>query len=609
MITGTSRRAYSVNPYRKSRLGRLPAALRREGSLGRGDVRFSSRRTARRPCCLGNPPFRPPFCRGGKRPLPRAHRGERVHRICTSTRSAFERKFRRLAAGAGWIAVCLWWAVPCEAGEQGGAPRKLMAGILYNEDDSNRFTFDPPGQMKPERLDRIVDELADSQVSVMLICCNAKKTNFASTSWEPHCDGFDPTKDDNQPYFEGLPPESRPGARQWAHNLRVLLDAGVCPTGRMIERCRQRGISPWVSMRMNDAHDAPLARSPLHSKFYLAHPEYLRYRDRLNEWHDRCLNYGLKPVRDYAMSLIKEICARFDMDGLELDWNRFCGHFREGEEIEKGKELTEWMAEVREVVRAAAAARKHPITLAARVPARPEVSMGNGLDAVTWAKRGLIDHLIVAPFFATTDFDIPVETWNALLAGTGVGVTAGLETLIRPYPGGPDLANTPERRRGAAMEALARGSQGIYVFNYFEVGRAYPFLLREMGSIETLKDKDRSYCVTYADITLSGKPLPRALPQALAAGASGEFRLFIGPPPIEGARGEVSLDLAPDKAGEPCDARVAVNGKPTRPGAKAGLFAFDRDAFREGYNTVRVTNASTTALTVRSVELSVRFAP
>ena len=143
--------------------------------------------------------------------------------------------------------------------------------------------------------------------------------------------------------------------------------------------------------------------------------------------------------------------------------------------------------------------------------------MGTGLDAVTWARRGLIDHLIVAPFFSTTDFDIPVERWIELLKGTGVGVTAGLECRIQSYPGASLLPNTLERRRGAAMAALARGSQGIYVFNYYNVGQEMPYLLHELHSVETLHDKDRSYVVTYADISIPGKPDPKALPKKLAA--------------------------------------------------------------------------------------------
>jgi len=498
--------------------------------------------------------------------------------------------------------------MPIAAEKPGKRVTKPISGILYNEDDSHRFVLDPAGKMKPERLDQLVDELADSHVTVMLICCCAKKTNFDSKSWEPHCDGFDPTKDNSQPYFGDTTPQARKGLRQWAHNLRVMLDAGVDPTGRMLERCRQRGISPWVSIRMNDAHDAPLARSPLHSRFYMEHPEYLRYRKRFNSWHDRCLNFGLKPVRDHAMALVKEVCERYDMDGLELDWNRFCGHFREGEEIEKGKALTEWMVEVRKLVQTAEKRLKHPITLAARVPARPEVSIGNGLDAVTWAKRGLIDHLIVAPFFTTTDFDIPVERWIDLLKGTGVGVTAGLEIRVQPHPGGPTIPNTPERRRGAAMAALARGSQGIYLFNYFDVGSQYPYLLNEVHSIDALKGKDRSYVVTFVDIPLSDKPIPPALPKKLAPGTAAEFKLFVGPKPIAGARGEVELDVTSDNPDEVCVARVSVNGKPTKPAKKAGLFTFDRGAFENGYNTIRVANAGKAAITIKRVELSVRFA-
>ena len=416
-------------------------------------------------------------------------------------------------------------AVPVDELASPKKPRPSIGGILYNEDDSHRFGLDPPGAMKPERLDAIVDELADSQATIMLICCCAKNTCYDSKVWDVQCAGFDPAKDNQQPYFGDIPKEDLAGRRQWAHNIRTMLDAGVDPMQRMIDRCRQRRISPWVSIRMNDAHDTSFLKSPSHSRFWMEHHEYWRYPGRLVTGMERCLNYGLKPVRDNMMALIREVCDRFDMDGLELDWNRFPLHFREGEEIEQGKVLTEWMAEVREVVRMAEKKWKHPICLAARVPARPDVSLGTGLDAVAWAKRGLINHLIVAPFWATTDFDIPVEQWIKLLEGTGVGVTAGLEIRVQPYPSGPTLPNTVERRRGAALAALARGSQGIYLFNYFDIGSQMPQLLKEMGSVESLIDKDRSYVVTYVDISIPGKPIPAALPKNLTPRPGG--RVFV----------------------------------------------------------------------------------
>ena len=495
------------------------------------------------------------------------------------------------------------------------AARPAIHGILYNEDDSHRFFLDPPGQMKPARLDSIVDKLTDSHVKIMLICCCAKNTNFESKAWDVYGTGFDPNKDNDQPFFGNAPKNERDTHRRWAQNLKVMLDAGVDPMQRMIDRCRMRHISPWVSIRMNDAHDSGAKKSPLHSRFWMEHPEYVVVGP-----HFKYLNYGLKPVRDHTMALIREVCNRYDMDGLELDWNRFPRHFRAGKEIEGSKALTEWIVEVREVVHAAEKKWKHPILLMVRVPARPEVSMGMGLDAVTWSQRGLIDHLVVAPFWATTDFDIPVEQWIELLKGTGVGVTAGLEYRVEATPGGGMLNNSIECRRGAAMGALARGSQGIYLFNYFIFvnNRNEPSeqellsrqesvsLLQELDSMETLADKDRSYVVTYPDISIPGKPIQAALPKKVASGQSAEFRLFIGPKPLASARGEVELTLAPEKPGEKCVAEVKLNGQPALAGTD---YAFSPAAFREGYNVVRVANAGTSAMNVKSVILSLRFPP
>jgi hypothetical protein len=492
-------------------------------------------------------------------------------------------------------------------GESAAARRPCppVQGILYNEDDSNRFMLDPPGKMKPERLDQLVDDLAGpgSHVSAMLICCNAKNTAYDSRAWDMHGLGFDPDRNNHQPYFGDTPESDREVLRRWAHNIRLMRDLGVDPMKRMIDRCRVKGIRPWVSIRMNDVHDAHLARSPLHSRFWLEHHDYWRYPDRFNAWNDRCLDYGLAPVREHAMALVREVLERFDMDGLELDWNRFPLQFREGEELAKGRELTEWMSGVRRVVLEAEARWKHPICLAARVPARPDVAEGTGLDAVTWARSGLIDHLIVAPFWATTDFDIPVEVWQKRLEGTGVSVTAGLEIRVQAYPGGPVMTNSPELRRGAAMAMLSRGSQGVYLFNYFDVGTTMPGLLCEMHSAETLADKDRSYMVTYTDIAVPGRPIPAALPRTLAPGGSASFTLATGPVPLPAAIGEVELSLTSAKSSEAPHVESRLNGHE----ADRGPSRFGSSAFRSGFNTVELTNRGTANVRVERVELSVRF--
>ncbi|NUN98189.1 MAG: hypothetical protein HUU16_18660, partial [Candidatus Omnitrophica bacterium] len=208
-----------------------------------------------------------------------------------------------------------------------------VGGILYNEDDTHRFMLAPAGELRPARLDELVDKLAGTHVEVLSICIGSKRTNYDSKAWEPYWKGFDPALGNDQPIFGDVPETDRPTYRQWLHNMLAIHQAGVDPNARMIERCRAKRISPWISIRMNDVHDAHLARSPLHSALWMERHDLWRYSDRFQAWNDRCFDYGKQEVRDHMMALIREVSERYDMDGLELDWNRFPLHFREGEEL------------------------------------------------------------------------------------------------------------------------------------------------------------------------------------------------------------------------------------------------------------------------------------
>jgi hypothetical protein len=60
--------------------------------------------------------------------------------------------------------------------------------------------------------------------------------------------------------------------------------------------------------------------------------------------------------------------------------------------------------------------------------------MGLGYDVVNWARRELIDLLVVTPFWASAETDMPIELWRKILNGTSVLIAAGLEVLLRAYP-------------------------------------------------------------------------------------------------------------------------------------------------------------------------------
>ncbi len=474
-------------------------------------------------------------------------------------------------------------------------------GIFYNEDDTHPYMLAPAGEETRAHLDQLVDELAGTHVKVLVICCCAKRTNFDSKAWEPYWEGYDPAAGIDQACYGDVPLAERGPYHQWVSNMYTLYKAGVDPDACMIEHSRKHGISPWISIRMNDVHDAHLKRSALHSRFWMEHPDLWRYQDRFNGWNDRCLDYGKQAVRDHTLALVQEVLERYDMDGLELDWNRFPLHFKEGEELEQGKVLTEWMVAVHEEVEKAEKKWGHPVQLVVRVPTRPEVSLGTGLDAVTWAKRGLINHLIVCPFWATTDFDIPVEEWQELLKGTGVKVTAGLEAMVRSYPAATAFANTDETLRGAAASALARGSKGIYLFNPFDIPKASKGLLSELDSLPTLVGQKRTHVLTYTDITIPGKPLPIQLPRSLAASGTTELQIYLVPP-ADKMLAQLRLGYAKGttEEGHP---KVFLHGQECMEVKEKGVYQIPLNAIIQGQNVFTLKSTTDQALTIESLQV------
>jgi len=442
-------------------------------------------------------------------------------------------------------------------------------------------------------------------------------TSYDSKVCDPIWKGYDPDRGEDQPLFASLNPAERKGARAWVHMAWQLNNSGVDVYKLWIARCRKKGISPWISVRMNDVHNVDDERNYIHSDFWRENPQFRRVPYRFTEWTDRALDYGRPEVRAHQMKLIRELIERYDMDGLELDWMRFGFHFRPGHECEGAALLTQFTAEVRHLLDKQERKRGHKIKLSARVPARPETALGLGMDAVTWAKKGLVDMIVVTPFWATIDTDMPIEIWKQLLDGTGVTLAAGFELILRPYPTYPSPAtNSLETVRGAAASALDRGADRIYLFNYMDsetcmadIGN-YPTLLREVGSLDTLKGKPRRHIVTYTDTWAPGEARSIALP---ATGRMPAFRVHTGPKP-ESGKVTVALGIE-DEAVTNDTMQVRVNGDLCEFAGKIDLpkpappfpvysYSAPLSAMKRGYNLIEVM--ATKDVTIKWVEISIR---
>ena len=495
-----------------------------------------------------------------------------------------------------------------------------MIGIALNEDNSHFFGTRAGRPLTAATVDALVDQYAGTQVTHLLFSPNSMRTSYGSRVWDPIWRGYDPDGPDDQPLLASLTPEGRTGARKWIHTAWALDQAGIDVYARWIARARKHGISPWLSMRMNDVHCVDDERCYIHSEFWREHPEFRRVPYHFTAWTDRAFDYGQEAVREYHFSLIAELSERYDFDGLELDWMRFGFHFRPGREGEGAELLTAFTERVRRLLDGWSARRGHRIRLGARVPSRPATAVGLGMDAVAWARKGLIDWLVVTPFWATAEPDMPVELWRQLFYGTGVELLAGLEVLLRPSPDSKLFqTNSLETVRGAAISLLHRGADRIYLFNYMDSettidqGDEYPRLLRELGDAAAMAARPRRHVLTYADTSAVGEPSACTLPAQVGVGGWRAFRLHIGPRP---ERGVAFAVLAFDPAGggggnsvsvrvngDPCgDAERAALGKPW-PAEPAWRYRIPSAALRSGYNVIELHTRA--EMTVTWVELTI----
>ena len=459
-----------------------------------------------------------------------------------------------------WLSVLLAAGTVC--GSAGLAPAAeangpRLDGLLHNEDCTDFFYHAViPAGKAGELVDRYVDVIAGAGVTVLMCNTNARRTNYRSDVWETFWDGYDAAGPDEQVFLAAVPQDRRKAYRKLVGNMLEVHRQGVDYPDRVIRRCRHHGISPWISLRMNDVHENNNLEHPFHSQLWRK-PEF--FRKGHPGYYARGLDYAHAEVREHYQGLIVETLERYDVDGLELDFMREPYLFSKGEETAGGKILTQWLKGIRQLVDEAAARRKHPVKLGVRVPSQPETALGLGLDAPTWAKDGLVDLVVATPRWATMQFDMPLAAWRQLL-GDRVTLAGGLEVLCRPYPGGPVQSRNPEYSAGAAVSVLSGGGDVVYLFNYFQSGGwanpGYQDLLKAFSSLEELRKLPRRHAVTYREIVVPGAEYRSPLP---ASGKVLSFDLPLGPTPPTSWQAEAIVELTAGDADRDVPA-VSVNG-------------------------------------------------
>ena len=335
--------------------------------------------------------------------------------------------------------------------------------FVVNEDNDHFFKCDA-SLMTERGLSDYVDYICRGKVTHVFFCVNGQRTSYDSKTWEP--------------IWAGLDDQARPDTAtradgthdRWAVNCKALFDAGIDPYAVWIRRCRERGVSPWLSMRMNDSHGMNI-------------PNYFRgttfCRTRRDLWispdgktrYDCCLDFAKKDVRDYTMAHFRELAERYEADGIEMDWMRMGRNFRLGHEKEDGHYLTEFMAEARKVLDEIGSRRGRRIALGVRTCRDPDLALEKmGMAVAEWVKAGLVDLVVPSSFWAA-DPDIAVDKWIKMVSAADPSVRVLPCIDFITLRKGRETAMTPEMYRFVADKFYLAGAKGVYLFNLPYLGK------------------------------------------------------------------------------------------------------------------------------------------
>ena len=413
----------------------------------------------------------------------------------------------------------------------------------------------------------------------------------------------------------------------YAANLKALVDAGACPLKIVNDFAHEHGMEAFASVRMNDVHDSfvegHLSRWKLENREFLVSTRGLQTAiaepafpgSRVANLYATALDFTHQVVRDRKFEIIEEVCLRYDLDGVELDFIRHPVLFKnifEGGTItpEETSLMTSFIRRVRVRMDEIGRERGRPLLLAVRTPDDLELSLGIGLDLEAWMREGLVDMLILGGGYA--HFSLPVARMAEAAHAYGVPVYPCINN-----PGQLMDGKGVEMTRALATKWYAGGADGIYFWNLtapweqirdearWRVLRKRVYAaLDDIDDPEALEGKEKIYSAAeevwfpYAFISSRGD-----LPARLAPDSGTRFPIVIGDdvPRLvqEGRLAGAELTLAlegalsgPDRLTVSINGQVQSVGRLLEPEAETDpsrvALALTADALRQGENMVEV---------------------
>lgn len=357
---------------------------------------------------------------------------------------------------------------------------------------------DPQAEEVKAKIEDIIDEHAKAKIDCIVQTVFALPNGTVSANFKSFY--RDELRD---VYHKGRP-----------MGLKPLEDAGYDRLKVMIDRAHEKGMEFLGGLRMNDRHGTS---SPLSGQ----HPEW-----QLTEYPGG-MDYKNDGVRQVILDFVAEFLERYDVDGLELDWMRWCHMFQSLEAEKNAPLLTDFVAKVRLLLDQAAHKRgRARLALGVRIPQTLEECRSLGFDVAAWVRSGSVDFICPTDFFHT-DSNIRTEDYLKLVEGTACRVYPSIHPRIGR--GNDHQCHTPESYRAAAHNYYQFGAHGISVYNYQYHWRedmgsadAWP---RAMGDLTGLRDpqdvaRDTRHYL-YHPLWCGPRETVSAIGRALAVGQQG----------------------------------------------------------------------------------------
>lgn len=411
------------------------------------------------------------------------------------------------------------------------------------------------GEKSPcrETLYPFVDVYRDTQVTDVLFDIFCQYSNTDSRIFSDYAYKYAQKTENGQPvdyhdFYTGL----------YAFNKEY----GIDPYAVWFDRCRQNGIRPWISIRMNDCHCPDDETSFLRSDFF--------YKARANGWcvgekygyYRWCFDYSVPEVRDMMLAYIAEQTERYDVDGLELDFSREIICFDYPDCPDRVEIMNGFMREVKKTVSKAEKRLGHRIRTGVRLMRDIDQCLYYGFDAATWEKEKLADMICVCPRWASCDSDMPVAEWKNRLKHTEI--SAGVTDLVLKNTDNIGLSRAVVS--GYTVKYLSEGADSMYLFNMFQnpydtesKNGKYNEINRFCGTSETAGSMPYRYIETYQDSVPSGFKPYDPFPVEIA---ESRVRFTMNPGYIGKGR-KCSLVLGFSEGGA-ADVKIIVNGKEYR---------------------------------------------